>query len=234
MKWFRDKIQKLKEGGSIFAGQSSFDIAIQQENQRKDNYIDQVNKTIIEPNSGAKGIFKSATGILSTLQKQGTAAAGAMTGDIGAASGAVGGNMDIINAAAAPFLAAKQGRDMISDYEKQTAENIDAIKTQRSKSIAAAIVNNMGYAEGGVISGPGTAKSDSINATGNSGDVVIPAENADKALTIGQEYLGWDSNQRASMNGSKPVKVSNGEVYFTKAEANRLKYLGIDVYSLIK
>lgn len=105
----------------------------------------------------------------------------------------------------------------------------------------AAYQNNSGYkcggavkkAEGGIIEGKGTGKSDSINMNAEPGAFIVPIENADKAIQLGQEFLGWNSKTMAKRNtGDKKIKVSDGEVYFTPEEVGALKYYGVNVDSL--
>lgn len=83
-----------------------------------------------------------------------------------------------------------------------------------------------GLAEGGVIKGKGTGKSDSIKAKMEPGDFIVPVENADKAKAIRKEHFG-DSGEPSDLNtGSTPVNVSNGEVHFTKEEMEYLDEIG--------
>lgn len=94
--------------------------------------------------------------------------------------------------------------------------------------------NLTGYKEGGKIKGKGTGKSDDIAMRAEEGSFVVPAENKDRALEIGKEYLGWDDDTLAKRNYGEgtDVNVSNGEVLFTKNEASLLDYYGIDYKSL--
>jgi hypothetical protein len=88
-------------------------------------------------------------------------------------------------------------------------------------------------AEGGIIEGKGTGKSDSINMNAESGAFIVPVENAEKATQLGQEYLGWNSKTMAKRNtGDKKIKVSDGEVYFSPEEVGALEYYGVDLNSL--
>ncbi|MBW1750282.1 MAG: hypothetical protein JRJ37_06225 [Deltaproteobacteria bacterium] len=90
-----------------------------------------------------------------------------------------------------------------------------------------------GYKKGGEISGPGTAKSDSIKGKLPEGTFVVPAENADIASDIGQEYLGWTQNEEATLNAKgEKVAVSDGEVIFTPEEVAQLEGMGINLDTL--
>lgn len=104
-------------------------------------------------------------------------------------------------------------------------------QNQQDKKELAGI--SAGMAEGGKITGKGTAKSDSIPSKLDEGDFIIPAENADKAMAMGVKHLGWKKNQRASLqDGQEPVKVSNGEVRFTRDEREYLEEVGENVKGL--
>lgn len=83
-----------------------------------------------------------------------------------------------------------------------------------------------GLAEGGVVKGKGTGKSDSIKAKMAPGDFVVPVENAKKALEIRKEHFGDASDPSDLNTGSTPVNVSNGEVHFTKDEMDYLDEIG--------
>jgi hypothetical protein len=90
-----------------------------------------------------------------------------------------------------------------------------------------------GMAEGGLVKGKGTGKSDSISAKLNEGDFIVPEENKEKALKIGREHLGWDKSQETELNsGAVDKYLSNGEVKFTKDEVDILKSKDIDISSL--
>lgn len=92
---------------------------------------------------------------------------------------------------------------------------------------------NQGKANGGKIVGPGTAKSDSIKAKAEDGDFIVPAENAKKAEELREKYLGGSGKKVAPLKkGDVPVKLSNGEHKFTKAEYDLLVAKGIDVDAL--
>lgn len=116
--------------------------------------------------------------------------------------------------------------------EKEQQQQIEKQMTRQSLAEAGkAYIQNM--KDGGKIKGKGTAKSDSVKTKMNPGDFVVPAENADKAMELGEKYLGWDKNETAKHEeGSEPVNASNGEVKFTKEEADYLRKVGVDVDAL--
>lgn len=82
-----------------------------------------------------------------------------------------------------------------------------------------------GLKDGGVIKGKGTGKSDSIKAHLTVGDFIVPAENADKAKVVRKKHFG-DDDSAPLHEGKEPVKVSNGEVLFTKEEMEYLDEIG--------
>jgi len=87
--------------------------------------------------------------------------------------------------------------------------------------------------EGGIISGSGTGKSDSISKKVEDGSFIVPTENAVKAIDLGRQYLGWEDNEHANRNyPGTEVKVSDGEVLFTPEEVGILSYNGIDLNKL--
>jgi len=100
-------------------------------------------------------------------------------------------------------------------------------------SSQAGTASQFGYKKGGKIKGKGTAKSDSIKGNLPAGTFVVPAENADIAMDMGKEFLGWTQDEETTLNkkGEK-VAVSNGEVLFTPEEVAILQEAGIDVNSL--
>lgn len=92
---------------------------------------------------------------------------------------------------------------------------------------------NAGMAEGGLVKGSGTGKSDSIPAELEQGDFIVPVENAEMAMQLGQKYLGWEDDQEAETEGGDVEKhLSNGEVHFTADEVEILKAQGIDMNTL--
>lgn len=89
------------------------------------------------------------------------------------------------------------------------------------------------YASGGKIKGAGTGKSDSIGMSAPDGSFIVPTENASQAMAYGSDYLGWDDGEVAKRNyGNVDINVSNGEVYYTKDEAETLSNYGVDVDGL--
>jgi len=86
-------------------------------------------------------------------------------------------------------------------------------------------------AEGGQIVGKGGPKEDVISMKAESGGFVVPAENAGIANEIRKQFLG--KNKKAPLkSGETDIKVSNGEHYFTRKEANFLTSIGIDLNAL--
>ena len=88
-------------------------------------------------------------------------------------------------------------------------------------------------AEGGKITGAGGPKEDKITKKVEDGSFIVPAENGDKALELGRQYLGWEDGEHANRNyPGTEVKVSNGEVLFTPEEVGILSYNGVDIDGL--
>lgn len=143
------------------------------------------------------------------------ALAGSTFGPIGAGVGAViGGATDLLNA-------------------KALKEEEDKAKREKNQAELAVAGANIGLKNGGKVEGKGTSKSDSIETELDAGDFIIPAENADRAMEIGQEHLGWNPGQVASLkDGEEPVNLSDGEVRFTKEEKAFLDDIGIPVEKL--
>ncbi len=84
-------------------------------------------------------------------------------------------------------------------------------------------------AEGGKVEGAGTAKSDSIPAKVDNGGFVVPAENEKAARYIRLKYLNTTTKQADLKGGDTPVKLSNGEHYFTPQEVIQLKAQGVNL-----
>lgn len=91
-----------------------------------------------------------------------------------------------------------------------------------------------GYADGGVIRGAGTAKSDSINAKVKPGSFVVPAENAHIAKELKEKVLMKAPNVKAKLNqgGGVDVRLSNGEMLFDPEEKAELEKYGYDIDAL--
>lgn len=112
---------------------------------------------------------------------------------------------------------------------KKATEDWSSYWTNQAKEY----YNTTGYKKGGEINGPGTSKSDSIEMKAAEGSFIVPAENADKAIQLGKDYLNWNDNTTAERNNGKyPIKVSDGEVFFTPEEVGALKYYGVDLNAL--
>lgn len=89
-------------------------------------------------------------------------------------------------------------------------------------------------ADGGVIKGKGTAKSDSILAKVEDGSFVVPAKNAKVAEVIREKLLIKAPKSKANLNqkNGEKVKLSNGEHLFTPEEKQELIIKGVDVNKL--
>jgi GH24 family phage-related lysozyme (muramidase) len=89
-----------------------------------------------------------------------------------------------------------------------------------------------GLADGGMVEGKGTSKSDSIKTKLKAGSFVVPSENAQLAMQLGQELLGWNKNEKADKGSGESVAISDGEVVFQPDEVQTLREFGIDVEAL--
>lgn len=89
-------------------------------------------------------------------------------------------------------------------------------------------------AEGGMITGKGTAKSDSIKAKVEEGSFIVPAENAHIAKELKEKVLRKVPTKKAHLNqgGGVDVMLSNGEYMFTPQEKAELEAEGIDLTKL--
>lgn len=90
-----------------------------------------------------------------------------------------------------------------------------------------------GYKDGGPIKGPGTGKSDSVNAKIKPHSFIVPEENSETAEVIRKVVLKAPST-KANLDQSKgtEVKVSNGEHIFTPEEKGKIKKAGINIDAL--
>ncbi len=104
--------------------------------------------------------------------------------------------------------------------------------TKKRKGYFGAVAGG-GKSEGGSITGPGTAKSDSIVAKVKKGSFIVPAENAPIAEDLRKEVLG-KNNKKANLNqeGGEIVKLSNEEHMFSPEEVDELEDNGVDVDAL--
>lgn len=94
-------------------------------------------------------------------------------------------------------------------------------------------MGSQSFASGGKINGKGGPKSDSINMKAKKGSFIVPAENAEEAMNLGKELLGWKDNENASKGkGDTKIRTSNGEVMFTPEEVGILKYHGVSLDAL--
>ncbi|MFA7287677.1 MAG: hypothetical protein WC055_02255 [Melioribacteraceae bacterium] len=93
---------------------------------------------------------------------------------------------------------------------------------------------NQTLADGGIIKGAGTAKSDSISAKVKPGSFVVPAENAPIAAELKDKLLRKAPSKKASLNqgGGVDVKLSDGEYLFSPEEKMELQANGVDLNAL--
>lgn len=146
----------------------------------------------------------------------------AVAGPIGAA---IGGAAGLVGSGVKALLGADDRQEARNDARQDWS--------QKWAGTSARNLANAGYAEGGKIKGKGTGKSDDINMKVPEGSFIVPAENSSKAMSLGQDYLGWGDKEVASRNyGNVDINVSNGEVYFTPEEYEVLSYYGVDVDDL--
>lgn len=90
------------------------------------------------------------------------------------------------------------------------------------------------FADGGVVSGKGGPKSDSINAKVEAGSFIVPAENAPIAKELAAKVLKKAPMRKANLNqgGETPVKLSDGEYMFTPEEKAELIAKGVNLKAL--
>lgn len=125
-------------------------------------------------------------------------------------------------------------------YEKYPNENAYKKEQVRNKIVNkespyyAQSYANGGKVKGGTIEGPGTGKSDSIQAKVKEGSFVVPAENRGLALILREQYLNKNPKEKANLNqkGGEPVMLSNGETLFTPQETKELYKNGINPHAL--
>ena len=230
------KKKKYAAGGSIFAGSGigGMDDAINKiESDAKAN-IDKVNETYVKPNKGWAGAFKMGKNVLNTVASQATSAASIAAGNPTAVMDGLGSQAELVSGVTSVIDERKKGEEMIRDLELASEKEQSKIKNEKTKKLSSIIAGQMEYKDGGKVVGPGTAKSDSIKTSADTGTFIVPAENAKKAMAIGQQAFGWDASQRATLSGGdvKGVSLSNGEVMFTREEAAALRKSGYDIDSL--
>jgi len=95
-------------------------------------------------------------------------------------------------------------------------------------------ISRINFADGGVVEGAGTAKSDSINAKVEAGSFIVPAENASIAKELAVKVLRKAPSKKANLNqgGETPVKLSDGEYMFSPEEKMELINNGVDLEAL--
>lgn len=125
------------------------------------------------------------------------------------------------------------GRIFGSDERKEAITEATKDWSDTWSKKTGASIQQYGYKKGGEVKGEGTGTSDSIDMDAEDGSFIVPADNAEYAMELGREYLGWNDGERASKkDGDVDIKVSNGEVMFTPKEVSILKYHGVDVDAL--
>jgi hypothetical protein len=176
-----------------------------------------------DPTQTLKTQFKAQTAgnlISGTLKGAGTgfAVAGPLGAGIGAGLGFVKEGLT--------SLFGKKGRDRaIAEAKKEWSSGW---KDRYDKFAA-----TESYQDGGKVKGPGGPKDDKIVMAVDDGSFIVPAENADKAMKIGREYLGWGKEQRASRDSDdSEIRISDGEVIFNPEESAMLEYYGVDLNAL--
>lgn len=218
---------------SIFNGQSKYSVAAQALRKERDKRVKETQKSLVDPNSGLRGVFKAFQGASGSAASLAADAGRIAAGDVTAVAGGIGSTADIVGAVAQPILEAKKGREIISQIKEQATEDLNEVDMKKRKSAAQAISESQGYKSGGVVKGAGTGKSDSIPAKVDASSFVVPVEKADIALKLGQQYLGWSADQKTSkIGGDTDVKLSDGEVLFAPEEADALRKYGFNLDQL--
>ena len=113
----------------------------------------------------------------------------------------------------------------LADRMKEWKEQKEEVKEQTGQKLV----------KGGKVVGPGGPKDDKVVATKQPHSFIVPAENAEAAMKIGKDILGWKDGQKASLKegkGAADVRLSDGEVSFTPDELMTLKQKGINVEAL--
>lgn len=99
-----------------------------------------------------------------------------------------------------------------------TPEQTNIYNTLPEDQKDAWLKKNIGMKKGGLIKGAGTGLSDSIKANLDEGGFVAIAKKKEQAEAIRKKYLGSKGKIASLRGGDTPVKVSNGETYFTEDE----------------
>ncbi len=181
-------------------------------------------------NAGIQGGAATGLKIGSTI---GTFAGGPLGTAIGGAAGA--GIGALVGGIGAKRKAEANNKTAEADFQASEAERIAAEqKAKKEAFFNANFSNNMsreltnryaGYADGGLIKGAGTGKSDDIKAIVKKDSFVVPAENKKIAEEVRVKILKAPSTKKANLNqnGGEPVKLSNGEHLFTPEEAEKIE-----------
>lgn len=122
----------------------------------------------------------------------------------------------------------KKARNRIQDdYQRKVNAEMALAGAEQGSKVA-----DYNMAEGGVIKGPGTGKSDSIkNKKIPAGSFVVPAENAPIAASLRSALLGKPT-KAANLKSGGNIDVSNGEHLFTPEEALVLQQSGVNLNAL--
>jgi len=135
----------------------------------------------------------------------------------------------------APVYGMKKGGAITKEKAAEILHDgtANGVKLTRKQQKFMGYMSKHGKAEGGEIKGAGSSKSDSIPAKLSQKGFVVPTENFDKAKEIAQVFLGHKDDQMAKLkSGGVPVKVSDGEYYFSPEEVKSLTSMGVDLNSL--
>lgn len=125
-------------------------------------------------------------------------------------------------------------KDTLNTVNTKTIKSSDFSKNYfDAKKNSTMLTTGKGMAKGGEVKGAGGPKTDAITKKVEDGSFIVPAENAERAMELGKNYLNWNGEETANRNyPGTEVKLSNGEVLFTPEEVNVLKYHGLDLNKL--
>lgn len=176
-----------------------------------------------EDELGARPVAISGKNTMSTAMS-GAALGTSIAPGIGTVIGGLGG------AAVGAVTDLVAGKKQQKEYDKKVNE----LKEQKAdENITNYLANKkeQSFKDGGKVKGKKGI--DNIDMDAEVDGFVVPKKNASKAMDIGKIYLGWNNKQTTSKNqGNIPIKISAGEVYFTRDEANALRNAGVDINSL--
>lgn len=172
---------------------------------------------------GGKGALKGAA-MGAALGPEGMAVGAAAGGILGSAKGlyiANQGNKSIDDEKRAKILAEMDARTRKQNYDFQ-----NNLAAQRQTQVNS-------YKHGGIVKGPGTSKSDSIEAKVKEGSFVVPAEKVAMAKKLTPPSV---KKKEANINqkGGTEVKLSNGEMLLDpKTKNNLVKKYGEEVLEVL-